>query len=90
MEHTLYCQSCGMPLDSEEVMGTEAGGARTREYCTYCYKDGAYTQDVTMEEMIEISLKRMKELFKEDPAFDEAQALAQMRSFFPGLKRWKA
>ncbi len=48
------CQSCAMPMNSQEEFGTEAGGARSTDYCTYCYKNGAFTlQDITMREMCE-------------------------------------
>ena len=47
-----FCQSCGMPL-TEEVLGTNADGSKNEEYCMYCYKDGKFLQDCTMEEMIE-------------------------------------
>jgi len=84
----LFCQSCGMPLENEEVVGTNKEGGKNQDYCIYCYKDGKFTQDVTMEEMIDISLKHMKELFKDDPSFNEQGALDNMNSFFPKLKRW--
>jgi len=42
-----------------------------------------------MEDMINISLKHMRELFKGDPDFNEQAALIKMRDFFPELKRWK-
>ena len=37
-----FCQSCGMPL-TDEVLGTNADGSKSEEYCIYCYKDGAFT-----------------------------------------------
>ena len=43
MEQMHFCQSCGMPLLGEQDKGTEAGGARSEDYCTYCYQDGAFT-----------------------------------------------
>ena len=46
-----FCQSCGMPL-TEEVLGTNADGSKNEDYCMYCYKDGKFLQDCTMEEMI--------------------------------------
>jgi len=84
----LFCQSCGMPLENDKVIGTNADNSKNNDYCIYCYKDGTFTQDVTMNEMIEISLRHLKELFKGDPAFDEKAALDNMNSFFPQLKRW--
>lgn len=84
----LFCQSCGMPLETEEVKGTNADGSMSDEYCIYCFKNGAYAVECTMEEMIDISLKHMKELFRDDPNFNEEKALENMNSFFPKLKRW--
>jgi len=84
----LFCESCGMPLENDEVIGTNSDGSKNKDYCIYCYKDGDFTVDVTMEEMIDISLKHMRELFKDDPRFNEEDALNNMKSFFPKLKRW--
>ena len=39
-----FCQSCGMPL-TNEILGTNADGTFNEDYCTYCYKDGKFTQD---------------------------------------------
>jgi len=86
----LFCESCGMLLDKEEVIGTNKDGSKNQDYCVYCYEDGAFTVDVTMDEMIEISLNHMRELFKDDPSFNEQEALDRMKSFFPKLKRWSA
>ena len=51
------CQSCGMNLKSAEEFGTNADGTKNTEYCHYCYQNGAFTQNVTMEEMMEINLQ---------------------------------
>jgi len=47
-----FCQSCGMPL-TEDVLGTNADGSKNDDYCMYCYRDGKFLQDCTMDEMIE-------------------------------------
>ena len=47
-----YCQSCGMPMSAKEDFGTEKSGNASHDYCTYCYKDGKFTSDCTMDEMI--------------------------------------
>ncbi len=59
------CQSCGMPLETPEQMGTESDGSITRKYCAYCYQNGAFTNDITLDEMIESNLKYLKEWNKE-------------------------
>lgn len=87
-QETLFCQSCGMPLEREEIIGTERDGYKNNDYCIYCYKEGAFTTDCTMQEMIDISLNHMKELFKNTADFNEKEALDKMNLFFPKLKRW--
>ncbi len=58
----LFCQSCAMPMESEDVLGTNLDGSRNSDYCIYCYKDGKFTApDVTMEEEIEKCVPFMKE-----------------------------
>ena len=48
-----------MPLNSEELYGTEADGSKNGDYCRYCMTDGRFTADVTLEEMIELCLPHM-------------------------------
>ncbi|GAA2902793.1 zinc ribbon domain-containing protein [Enterococcus pseudoavium] len=90
MNEQKFCQSCGMPLDKQEVVGTNADQSKNEDYCIYCFKDGEFTQDVTMDEMIEISRKHMSEIFANDSSYNEQKAVAKMQSFFPKLKRWRA
>ena len=85
MQDMKYFQSCGMPL-SDEVLGTEKDGRKSQDYCSYCYQNGAFTQDCTMEEMIAFCVPHTVEA---NPALSEAEATAQMNAFFPRLKRWK-
>ena len=47
-----FCQACGMPLCDPSVIGTEQDGSPSEHYCKYCYENGAFTGDMTMEEMI--------------------------------------
>lgn len=90
MEAMTYCQSCGMPLDSVEVLGTNKNNSKSEEYCIYCYKDGAFLTDCTMDEMIEESVQHMNEsgMLKEQGKTKE-EAREFMHHFFPDLKRWK-
>ena len=41
-----FCQSCGMPLTSDEVCGTNADGSLSADYCTYCYQQGKFAHDL--------------------------------------------
>ena len=51
-----FCQSCGMPMTAEEQFGRNADGSKNGEYCSYCYRDGAFTEDCAMDEMILIKI----------------------------------
>lgn len=83
-----YCQSCGMPMgETDELYGTEKDGSKSADYCQYCYKDGAFVSDITMEQMIDFCVQPMME---NDPAMTEANARAIMNAVFPKLKRWQS
>ena len=84
-----FCQSCGMPL-TDEVLGTNADGSKNEEYCIYCYKDGKFTQDCTMDEMIEHCAQFVGE-FNEGSGrqLTREEAIGQMKMYFPHLKRWR-
>ena len=84
-----FCQSCGMPL-TDEVLGTNADGSKNEEYCMYCYKDGKFVQDCTMEEMIE-HCAQFVGVFNEGSGLQltKEEAIGQMKMFFPHLKRWR-
>jgi len=86
----LFCQSCGMPL-TDEYFSKNADGSINKEYCTYCYTNGAFAQDVTMDEMIEHCLKFIGEFNADsEQKYTKEEAREQMKQFFPMLKRWKA
>ena len=37
------CQSCAMPLTSDDMFGTNADGSINEDYCKWCYTDGEFT-----------------------------------------------
>lgn len=91
MMDTKFCQSCGMPLDSEKVYGTNADGSLNDDYCVYCYQQGKFTQDCTMDEMIEHCAQFVEEFNKDsEQKVTKEEAIAGMKEFFPTLKRWQA
>ncbi len=84
-----FCQSCGMPL-TDDNKGTNADGTPNEDYCIYCYKDGKFTQDMTMEQMIDHCAQFTDEINKQSGQnLTKEQAKEMMRQFFPHLKRWK-
>lgn len=85
-----FCQSCGMPLTKNEDYGTNADGSTNFDYCVYCYKDGQFLQECTMDEMIEHCAQFVDEVNKQMPKpMTKEEYKQMMRGFFPMLKRWK-
>ena len=85
---TKFCQSCGMPLN-DEVLGTNADGSKSDDYCIYCYRDGAFIGDFTMEEMVEYCSMFVDEYNKNTGQnLTACQYKEVLRQFYPTLKRW--
>ncbi len=80
-----------MPLTRPEQFGTEADGSRNEDYCIYCYKEGAFTSDCTMEGMIEFCAKFVHEMNRESGMQLTAEEYkAQMRQLFPPTETMEA
>ena len=75
-EEMKFCQSCGMPM-------------QTAGDCVYCYKNGAFTEACTMEEMIRHCAEFHEEFRDENgKSYTREEAVRLMREYFPTLKRW--
>ena len=87
MENTKNCQSCAMPMASEELYGKNSDGSKNEDYCCYCFVNGAFDNPgETLEGMIEACIP----FLVEDgtcPDADSARKLLQ--EILPPLKRWK-
>ena len=79
------CQSCGMIMNVNDY-GKNQDGSENKDYCHYCYPNGSFGKDETMEEMIESCIP-----FKinETDSPDAESARKQMMKYFPSLKRWR-
>ena len=80
------CQSCGMPMDDDIMFGTNADGSKNSEYCRYCYQNGTFLQNFTMDEMIEHCAQFNKNL---PQSITREEYIGQMKTYFPQLKRWR-
>lgn len=83
MENTILCQSCGIPLDSEEVKGTKKNGLKSDKHCKYCYENGAFKHpNMILEEMQNNVKNQMKKLELHEHAIQKAI------NILPALSRW--
>lgn len=83
-----FCQSCGMPL-TEEHYSTNQDGTENTTFCSYCHKDGEFTSNVTMDQMIEQCANYLDEYNADaEKKLTREEAIAQMKQFFPKLQRW--
>lgn len=78
------CQSCGMIM-AENEHGTKSDGSISVDYCKYCFNDGKFGKDESMEEMIESCIPFW---VNEAEGIGEEEARQKMFSIFPTLKRW--
>ncbi|MDO4217785.1 MAG: zinc ribbon domain-containing protein [Bacteroidales bacterium] len=84
------CQSCGMPLTRLEDCGTEADYSTNFDYCQYCYKEGKFTKECSMEDMIDLCAQFVDEVNKQTPhPMTKEEYKQMMRGYFPLLKRWR-
>lgn len=85
MKNYKNCQSCGMPLNKDpENGGTEKDGTKSTMFCSYCFKEGEFTQpDFTVTDMKKFCKGKMKEMGF--PGF----VAGFLTMGLPKLERWK-
>lgn len=83
------CQSCGMKLN-ESVLGVNADGSANHEYCKFCYLNGRFSKDESLEDMIESNLNFLDEYNKGSGRnLTREEYRDELSKLLPKLKRWK-
>ena len=82
------CQSCGMPLDKDPNKGgTNADKSRSDKYCSFCYKDGKFTDEgISLREKIEKNIQIAVSTMN----IPGHKAREMAESILPNLERWKS
>ena len=80
-----HCESCGMILTPVDY-GSDADGSKDKHYCKWCYEQGKYTYETTMDAMIEDCAPRLAE----NTGMSRDEAVSLMGAVLPHLKRWSA
>ena len=79
-----------MPLIGDQEKGTNGDGTLSADFCKYCYENGEFLQDVTMEQMIEHCAQFWDEVRLDSGEKMTREAyVAMMQEYFPQLKRWQ-
>lgn len=81
-----------MPLDLTKVeyLGTNSDQTPSHEFCYYCLKDGEYTVDYSMQQMIDVWVKYTdKYNVYADTSYQPGELKEILCQRLPGLNRWK-
>lgn len=84
------CQSCGIPIENNSLWGTNADGTLSTSYCKYCFANGSFLQNYSLEEMIQHCTKIASKPNKNcEIKISSRHTEAHLRELLPQLKRWK-
>lgn len=84
IEDIRFCQSCGMPLNSDKLKGTENNGIKSNDYCKYCYADSGFKNpEMKLDDMKNAVRMYMEK--RQHPSYMIQKAV----NILPALKRWK-
>ena len=89
-DNVKICQSCGMPINEDKQKGTNEDGSLSNDYCSYCYKKGKFTQNVSLDEQVEIGLNYYPPYKKAKTQEEKDLLKQQSKEFLSNLKRWKS
>lgn len=78
------CQSCGMPIDDLNMFGKNKDGSTNDDYCKYCYDNGEFIDNVSMEEYIDMCSN-----YGNQAGMTNEEMKKYCEKLFPTLKRWK-
>lgn len=78
------CQSCGMPIADDKLLGTNKDGIINKDYCKYCYQNGEFIDKVSMNEYIEMCSQ-----YGSQAGMTNEEMKRHCEKLFPTLKRWK-
>lgn len=90
LPHEPICQSCGMDLTLVEDFGTNIDDTVHTDFCKYCFQKGAFSNERTLDEMVESNLRFLDEYnTKKGLSFTPEQARIELTKHLSTLKRWK-
>ena len=73
-----------MPISSVDQLGKNKDGGINQDYCKYCYNNGEFIDNVSMEKYIEMCSQ-----FGAQAGMTNDEMKEFCTKLFPTLKRWK-
>ncbi len=73
-----------MPISSVDQLGKNKDGSINQDYCKYCYDNGEFIDNVSMEKYIEMCSQ-----FGAQAGMTNDEMKEFCTKLFPILKRWK-
>jgi len=78
------CQSCAMPIEQTDSLGTNKDRSKNFEYCKFCFHEGQFAnENISVEEKIQKNISIAKQMGMKE----EARQLTE--NVLPKLKRWQ-
>ena len=75
----------GMPMTNDADLGTNEDGTANKEYCTFCYREGKFTDEgITLKQKIEKNVQMAMKM-----GWSEKRSREMAESTVPELKRWR-
>jgi len=74
-----------MPMTKDADHGTDNDGRTSKEYCTFCYREGKFTDEgITLEQKVEKNVQIAVKM-----GWPEEKAREMAENIIPKLKRWR-
>lgn len=87
--NNIICQSCGMPMLVSEHFGTRKGGIPDNEYCCFCFKEGEFTDNLSVYEYATGNVQISKDTINENGLQISSHELILHETVkLQRLKRW--
>ena len=82
------CQSCGMSISEDMYKGTNEDGSLSLDYCSFCFVKGIFTNNLSLNEQVEIGLNYSPEYQEAKTQKDKDIIRQHAKEYLSNLKRW--
>ena len=88
MDEQRFCQCCGMPMPTDDLVGTLSDGSKNPDYCIYCLVKGDLA-DTSVEEQVDLNCRFTDEFNKAaGTSYTPEEYRELLWQYIPSLKHW--